>query len=279
MPKPTLEWYDHSFEPYNCADFMVIISDYPELGPMVAEMEIPSRSLGRVRMEFNGKSRIWPGRRISSSNEVNISLLLDRKSQTYQKLIAIQDSFSNPETGNIVGRPFNIRVIHYDSVGDEAAVYTFRECWLAEIGSYQLSGNDEAQVAMVPCVFGYARTSYQFTGIGDAEVSTTIISRISEGPISVGNPDNFGNIPGLNISRQLDGIDPIQRVSQLRQSLASFIGFRIEDLRTMQNVITGLRNSLEAGSSNITALRELTRQRDLQGVISSLSSIKTRFSF
>lgn len=281
MGKPTLEWYDNNFEALNCADFMVMFSDYPELGPMVAEMEIPSRAIGRVRVELMGKSRVFPGRRISSSNELTITLLLDRRSQTHQQLIAIQDSFSENDTGNIVGRPFTIKAIHYDGAGNEAVAFTFTECWLAEVGSYQLAGSNEAQIAQVQCTFCYARSGFQFTGMGEAKeyVSTTIMSRITEGPITVGSTDRFGRSPELAVNRELFGNDPLARVSQLRQSLASFVGFTIDDLQTMTNVITAVRNSLNGVESKAVALRELTRQKDIKGAISSLSGIKSHFGF
>ncbi len=276
MAKPTLEWYDTNFEPFNTMDFMVMFSDYPELGPMVSEMEIPSRSIGRVRVELMGKSRVFPGRRISSSNELSMTVLIDRKSQTYQKLIAIQDSFSDPDTGNAVGRPFTIRSVLYDGAGVEAIIFTFTECWLAEVGSMQLGGG-EGQIAQVQLTFGYARAGYEFTGMSDEQVSTPIMSRITEGPIQVGSTDRYGSFAAMAVNKILPGAEPLARISAIRQKLASYVGFTIEDLQSMQNVITAVRNTLNGVESKAVALRELTKQRDIEGAISSLSKIKSYF--
>lgn len=277
MGKPTLEWYDSNFEPLNTADFLVMFSDYPELGPMVAEMEVPTRSIGRVRLEFRGKSRVFPGRRISSSNEVTLTILLDRRSQTYQKLIAIQDSFSDPDSGNIVGRPFTVRSIMYDGAGNEAIVFNFTECWLAEVGAFQLGGGTEGQIAQVQCTLCYARAGYQFTGISNENVYTPVMSRISETPVLVGSTDKYGSVPALSISKTLAGGEPLEKVSSIRQSLASFVGFTIDDLQNMQNVISAVRSALNGVDSKTVALRDYVKQRTIQGAISALSGIKSYF--
>lgn len=281
MSKTGLNFYNQEFVPLGSTDYMVMLAGYPELGPFVSTMEIPSRGIGRVRVEFMGKSRVFPGRRISSSNEVNMTFLLDRRTNTYQKLLAIQDSFSAPDTGNIVGRPFVIRAIHYDSTGVEAMVISFTECWLAEINSYELASSSENEIISVACTFCYAQTSYEFTGMGTigGDVITNVLSRLTENPLRVGGTDRGGVVKALsNISATLTGSDPVAAITTMRQKLSELTGFSLNDLNGIRDAITTLRATTMNGiTSKATALALNEISKRVPQSASMISTLKSIF--
>lgn len=285
MPKPTLDYYNHNFSPMLTADYMVIFSGFDDLGPMVAEFSIPERNLNPVRVEIAGKSKIWPGRRISGSNEVSCNLLINRKLMTYQQLIAIQESFSASDTGNMVGKFFNVKVIQYDEVGNEAMVFTFKDCWLRTVGEYQLAAADENNLVTVPCVLAYSRMAYQWYAMAQTNengdifipesnnIETVIQSRLDPAPIRVGNSDDNGIFKPLSYSQTLPGVDPVSAMSQLKQSLIAALKIDTDTLQTMSSVIGLVRNGLSGRQSASSIIRE----SGLETAVSSLSKIRTIF--
>jgi hypothetical protein len=276
MPKATLDYYDNNFSPLSAADYCVLIANYPDLGPMASTMEIPSSAINRVRVELMGKSKVFPGRRISSSNEVNITFTLNRRTQTYQQLLAIRDSFSESGTGNIVGQTFDIRAIHYDETGLEAMVITFHDCWLAEVGGYSLEGSAEAQILVCPCVFCYSTTSYSFTGMGTIAdfVIATIINRITNEPIDIGNAtDRYGAVPALDIKQGLPGKEPLDMIASKRSALASYVGLTLDDLSRMSDIISSVRGALGNFESKYSRIKMAANTKDYQSVINNLKSL------
>lgn len=284
MAKANLSYYDNNFSPLSAVDYSVMIADYPELGPMASTLEIPSSSINPLRVEMYGKSRAWPGRRISSDNSLNITFLLNRATGTYQQLIAIRNSFSEGNTGNIVGRFFDLRVVHYDEVGVEAMVITFNDCWLSEVGGYSLDASAESQLLMCPCIFYYTTTSYEFTGMGTVadRVIASVINRITDSVVNVGSKtDRFGSFPSLaDYSQQLVGRDPLDLVSQRRSALANAVGFTLGDLTKMSNVISSVRNALSGGESKLSRIASAVKTKDYASVaasIKSLAGIRSKF--
>lgn len=285
MPRATLEDYDNKFVPLSMCNYGVMLSDYPDLGPLAAQVEIPERSTERVRVELMGKSRVFPGRRISSSNELNITFVVDRKTQTYQQLLALQDSFSENKTGNIVGRLFDIKVINYDDIGIEAMAFSFTECWLAQVGSLQYDSTSESQIATCACVFCYTEMGYHFTrmaSLGDQIIS--VLSRITGQPIQVDNTDRYGSFNGFEISKPLVGSNPVDVVQEKRSKLSEFVGLTIEDIASMRDIIESTRNILTSAQSrlgNLSALgRAAVRGDDIFSIASkvkSISGIKSLF--
>jgi hypothetical protein len=271
MSKNTLEDYDSGFSPMSAADFAVLIADHPALGPMVAEIEIPTRTINPVRHEMMGKSRVVPGRRISSSNTVNITFTLNRKDNTYQELIILQESFSESKTGNIVGKRFDMRVINYDEAGFEAIVMTFRNCWLSEVGSFQNSGTSEAQLISVPCILAYDSISYHFTGIGNlAERVISIISRITGTPINATNSNALGGFTPLGVSRSLPGSEPFDVIVKARQRISDFAGLSFDDISSMRDVVMSVRNTLSSFNTKFSELKSAAKSGDVGSLLSGL---------
>jgi hypothetical protein len=276
MPKATLDYYDNNFSPLSAADYCVLIANYPDLGPMVSTLEVPSAGINRYRVELMGKSKAWPGRRLSSSNEVNMTFTLNRRTQTYQQLMAIRDSFSESSTGNIVGRTFDIRAIHYDEIGREAMVITFHDCWLAEVGGYTLEGSAEAQILICPCVFCYSTTSYRFTGMGSVadSIIATIINRITDQPINVGSEtDRYGGYTTMNISQGLAGKSPLDLITSKRSALASYVGLTADDLGRMSDIISSVRSATSGFESKYSRIKMAVKTKDYQSLANNLKSL------
>lgn len=265
------------FVPLGGADYVIMLSDYPSLGPMVSSFEVPAKTTNRVRVEFMGKSRAFPGRNMSQSNELNVTLLLDRSSGTYQQLIALQDSFAESATGNIVGNTFSIKAIHYDTMGIEAIAFTFTECWLAEVGSYTLTAG-ESEIISVPCVFVFAKPSVLFTGLGSInQAVASIVSRLTGEVINVAGSSIDGLFDGLGISASLPGSDPTQIVSSITSSLTSFLGLTTQDLTNMGSVLNAARTTLNGVTSQNQALQSLVKNTENSVVTSAISGFKLGF--
>lgn len=277
MPKPNLYYFDDNVTPLFSFNFAVFLAGYEDLGPLVTSFQIPSRSMGHVRVEFMGKSKTWPARRISSSNEVTMRFLLNRQNNTYQQLLGIQESFSESATGNVIGTPFAIKAVLYDDIGNEAMIVTFNESWLREIGEISLDATAESEVISIDCVFMYAKASYAFTGLSSSGAAsfTSILTNMGI-PLRIGDSDPFGIFAGLGISRQLPGTEPQAIVSQIRDQLASLLNINIPQLNNVRNVMSTLRSTADGITSKANALNKMAntlKSNALGKVVSSFKSL------
>src|ERR1700740_2784788 len=166
MAKPTLDFYDQNFVPFSAANYSVMIADYPDIGPMAATVEMPKLSINQIDIDFMGSRRTVPGRN-PYENRLPITLLCNRQTNLYQQLFALYQSYSDGNTGNLFGSDFTLRVVQYDDIGIEAQIWTFKNCWLPEVGSFSLGG-DQDSIVSLPCVFVYNGFDINFNAMSDA---------------------------------------------------------------------------------------------------------------
>ncbi len=278
MSKPDLLYYDDNFQPFAAFNYAILLEGYEELGPLVSSFTIPDRTMGHVRVEFMGKSKAWPARRISSSNEITLQILLNRKTQTYQQLLAIQESFNESSTGNVIGETFVARCILYEDTGSEAMLVTYNDAWLRDIGEIQLDSSSENELLSVSAVIMYSTVSFEFIAFSETAINAANnIAAINnmDSPVQFGGvSDRYGVFPGLNFSRALPGNEPLNVVNEIRSQLASLLNINIGQLDSIRDTLNVVRGAADGITSKANALRNaaLSIKNDALGTV--LGSLK-----
>lgn len=169
MFKPTFSDADR-IEPVLALDYAVAFPDFPLLGYLAAEVNLPGWTVDSLRLEMWGKSREWGGRNVSS-HSLQMVMIYDKNSRAFRTLYGLLQATVDSKTGNRKLRPFSIIVEHYDSVGVMVHQRVFSKCWIKDLPGFTLSADSEDKV-MQPVEFGYQQQDITF---GDTAIPAPLI--------------------------------------------------------------------------------------------------------
>lgn len=184
MFKPTFDDADQ-IEPVLSLDYAVAFPDFPLLGYLVADVNLPGWTVDSVRLEMWGKSREFAGRNVSS-HSLEMVLLYDRKSRAFRTLYGLLQATVDSKTGNRTLRPFSIIVEHYDSIGVMVHQRVFSNCWVKNLGGFTLAADNEDKV-LQPVEFGYEKQDIVFgaTAIAEPQIPVRDVSLLGSDPRDV----------------------------------------------------------------------------------------------
>jgi hypothetical protein len=231
MFKPTFDDADQ-FDPVLATSYAVAFPDFPLLGYLAADADLPGWTVDRVRAELFGRSREWPGRCVSS-HTLTMTMLYDDRSRAFRSLYSMLQSVVDNSTGNRSGQLFTIIVEQYDSMGLLVQQRLFDGCWVADLRGYQVSASSRDTAVMIPVEFGYTQ---QFVTFGGKAISAPLI------------PTN---------ATTLLGSDPRDLLETFSQSLLNVPDSIVDILRTGSQAVAygkailGAANQLSSVAKNV----------------------------